>query len=155
MSQQTVLGALNHLMAIQCYSLVNYLSEALPWTHPGSEKLVAAIRSIADDHEHYARRLADAIEDRNGCVAMGSFPMAFLSLNDLALDYLLVRLIEHQRSNIQAAEKSVTELVEDSHAWNLASEVLGSDRAHLDNLKEFLPSTDLVLDGDEIRSGAA
>ena len=155
MSQQTVLGALNRLMANQCYSLVNYLSEAPPWTHPGNEAMVEANRITVADHAHYAQRLAEAIEDRDGCLASGSFPMTFLSLNDLALDYLLVRLIENQRSNIQAAEQCVAELVEDPQTWRLACEVLGSEWAHLDILKGFLPHTKPILSADEIRSLAA
>ena len=155
MSQQTVIGVLNRLMANQCYSLVNYLSEAPPWMHPGNEELVEATRGIVADHEHYAQRLADAIDDRDGCLASGSFPMTFLSLNDLALDYLLVRLIENQQSNIQAAEQCMAELVEDLQAWSLASEVVGSERAHLDIMKEFLPHTEPVPNRNEIRSRAA
>ena len=46
----------------------------------------------------------------------------------------------------------MNELVEDTQTWNLASEVLGSERAHLDILKEFLPQTEPLLDGDDIRS---
>ena len=154
MSHQTVIGALNHLLASQCYSLVDYLSEAPPWTHPGNEALVEAARGIVADHERYAQRLADAIEDRRG-VESGRFPMRFLSLNDLALDYLLSALIEDQWGNIEAAEQCIAELVEDRQAWSLANEVLGSERAHLDILKEFLPHTKPVSNGDEIRSLAA
>ena len=155
MSQQTVIEALNRLLAHQCYSLVNYLSEAPPWTHPGNEELVEATRNIADDHEHYAQRLADAIEDRRGVLEAGRYPMRFLSLNDLALDYLLSRLIEEQQRNIRAIAQCVADLVDDPQARRLASEVLGSERAHLDILKEFLPRTEPVLNGDEIRSVAA
>jgi hypothetical protein len=155
MSQQTVIEALNRLIANQCYSLVNYLSEAPPWTRPGNEELMEATRDIVQGHEHYVQRLADAIEDRRGVLEVGRFPMRFLSLNDLALDYLLVRLIEDQRSNIQVAEQCTAELVEDPQAWSLASEVLGSERAHLDILKEFLPPTEPTLNGDEIGSLAA
>jgi hypothetical protein len=155
MSQQTVTEALNRLSAHQCYSLVNYLSEAPPWTHPGNEELMEATSDIVEDHEHYAQRLADAIEDRRGVLEAGRFPMRFLSLNDLALDYLLSGLIEDQRGNIQAAEQCTAELVEDPQAWSLASEVLGSERAHLDILKEFLPRDEPVLNGDETRSLAA
>ena len=155
MSQQTVIGALNRLLAHQCYSLLNYLSEAPPWTHPGNEELVEATRNIADDHEHYAQRLADAIEDRRGVLEAGRYPMRFLSLNDLALDYLLSRLIEEQQRNIRAIAQCVADLVDDSQARSLASEVLGSERAHLDILKEFLPHTEPFLYGYEIRSLAA
>ena len=155
MSRSKVVDALNRLLANQCCSLVNYLSEARPWTHPGNEVLVEETRSIVADHEHYSQRLAEAIEDRDGNVNSGCFPMTFTSLNDLALDYLLVRLIEDQQINIQAAEQCMAELVEDPPAWSLASEVVGNERAHLDIMKEFLPHTAPVPNGDENRSCAA
>ena len=49
----------------------------------------------------------------------------------------------------------MAELDEDSLARSLASEVLGSERAHLDILKEFLPHTEPVPNDDELRSLAA
>ena len=155
MSRPKVVDALNRLLANQCCSLANYLSDARPWTHPGNEVLVEATRGIVADHEHYSQRLAEAIEDRDGNVYSGGFPMTFTSLNDLALDYLLVRLVEDQQSNIQAAEQCMAELVEDSPAWSLASEVVGNERAHLDIMKEFLPHAETVPHGDENRSCAA
>jgi bacterioferritin (cytochrome b1) len=155
MSRPNVIDVLNRLLANQCYSLVNYLSEAPPWTRPGNEELVHVILGITQDREHYAQRLAEAIYERDGGVDSGLFPMTFMSLNDLALDYLLAKLIENQQRDIQAAEQCVAELVEDPLAWSLASEVLGSERAHLDILKEFLPKTERLPNGDKIRSQAA
>lgn len=141
MSRPNVVEALNSLLAIQCCSMVNYLSEARPWTHPGNEVLMEATRSIVANHKHYSQRLANAIEDGDGNVNSSSFPMTFTSLNDLALYYLLVRLTEDQQSNVQAAKQCMAEMVEDSSAWSLASEVVGNERAHLDIMKEFLPHT--------------
>ena len=155
MSQPKVIGVLNRLLANQCFSLVDYLSEAPPWTRSGNEPLVEGIRGIVHDHEHYAQRLAEAIDDRDGLVDSGSFPITFMSLNDLALDYLLARLIENQQRDIQATEQCVAELVEDPLAWSLASEVLGSEQTHLDILKEFLPQTEPVLNDDQIHPQAA
>ena len=155
MSRPIVTSVLNRLLANQCYSLVNYLSEAPPWTHPDNEQLVPVVLGIAHDQEHYAQRLAAAIDERDGGVDSGLFPLTFMSLNDLALDYLLARLIENQQRDIRAAEQCVAELVEDRLAWLLASEVLGSERAHLDILKEFLPKTEAIPNGDEMRSHAA
>jgi bacterioferritin (cytochrome b1) len=152
MSQQAIIGTLNRLMANQCYSLVNYLSDATPWTHPGNEELTEATRSIVADHEHYSQRLAHAIEDRGGSPNAGSYPMTFSSLNDLALDYLLAKLIQNQQHAIETNERCVAELEEDSQAQSLASEVLGSERAHLDILKEFLPQNEPLPDDDELRS---
>ena len=155
MSQPKVIGVLNRLLANQRFCLVDYLSEAPPWTHPGNEPLVEGIRGILHDHEHYAQRLAEAIDERRGRVNSGTFPMAFMSLNYLALDYLLTRLIENQQHHIQATEQCVAELVEDPLAWSLASEVLGNERAHLDILKEFLPRNRPIPNEDEIHSKVA
>jgi len=151
-TEANVIGVLNRLLAIECYSLVNYVSEAPPWTHPGNKKLMEATRDIVEDHEHYSQRLADAIEDRGGCLNTGSYPLTFTSLNDLAVDYLLARLVESQQHAIELNERCVEELLEDPQARSLASEVLGSERAHLDILKEFLPQTEPLPDGDDTRS---
>lgn len=152
MIEANIITVLNRLLAIQCYSLVNYLGEAPPWTHPGNEELTEATCAIVADHEHYSQRLADAIEERGGSLNAGSYPITFTSLNDLALDYLLARLIASQQHAIQVIERCVADLVDDSLARSLASEVLGSERAHLDILKEFLPQTEPLLDGDNLRS---
>jgi hypothetical protein len=155
MSRPKVIGVLNRLLANQRFYLANYLSEAAPWTRSGNEPLVEGIRGIVHDHEHYAQRLAEAIDERHGVVDSGSFPMTFMSLNDLALDYLLARIIENQQRDIQAIEQCVAELVEDSLAWSLAREVLGSERAHLDILKEFLPQIEPLPNGDQSHSHVA
>lgn len=150
MFQSEVIDVLNRLLATQCSSLVDYLSEAPPWMHSGNEPLVEGMRGIVRDHQHYAQQLAEAIDERRGSVDSGTFPMAFMSLNYLALDYLLTRLIEYQERDIQATEQCVAEMVEDPLARSLASEVLGSERAHLDILKEFLPQNEPVPNDDLI-----
>jgi len=155
MTRTKVNETLNRLLANQCFSLVNYLSEAHPWTRSGNEQLVQSTRRIVEDHEHYSQRLAEAIEERDGNVNSGSFPMTFMSLNDLSLDYLLGRLIEDQQHAIQVNEQCLAELVEDSMAWSLANEVLGNELAHLDILKEFLPQTESAPDDDEIHTQVA
>lgn len=154
MSKLKVFDALNRLFGNQCCSVVDYLNQARPWTHSGNEELMEATRSIVADHEHYSQLLADAIEERGGTLASGGFPMSFLSLNDLALDYLLDVMIDNQQRNIETNEQCVAELGEDLPAWNLASEILGSERAHLDIMKEFLPHTEPVANRDEMRSRA-
>ncbi len=150
MSRAKVIDVLNCLLSIQRFSVVSYINETQPRTHPGNEVLVEATRAIAADHEYYSQRLVEAIEDRHGSVNSGSFPMRFMSLNDLALDYLLDRLIENHQRNIQVNERCVAKLVEDPQAWSLATEILGSERAHLDILMEFLPQIEPTPSDDEI-----
>jgi bacterioferritin (cytochrome b1) len=129
---------LNRLLVTQRCSLVGYLSKALFWTHQGNEALVKAIRGITDDQEHYADRLTEAIEERNGRVESTIFPMAFMSLNDLALDYRLTRLIEYQRRDIQVIQQCAAEPSKDTLARSLGDEILRSSREHLEILKSFL-----------------
>lgn len=149
MSTHKVVATLNRLLANHRFSMVNYVCQTSSWTHPGNEALSEAIRGIADDHEHYSRRLSELIAERDGSVEPGSFPMAFMSLNDLSLDYLLTRIIADQRQDIQEIEKFVADLTEDAQARDLASEILGSERAHVDILNEFLPQTNSVPNGDQ------
>jgi hypothetical protein len=138
MSRPKVIGVLNRLLANVSFSLIDYLSESSPWTHTGNEPLVEALRVIVVDHDYHARRLAEAIEERDGCIDSSTFPTKFTSLNDLALDYLFARVLENQEHHIQATEQCVAELVEDPPAWGLASEVLRSERAHLDILRAIV-----------------
>ena len=147
MSQTQVIEILNRLLADQCFSLVDYLDDARAWTHHGNEGLQKALHEIVEHHEHYAQRLAEAIAQRDGLINSSTFPMSFTSLNDLALDYLLGRLIEHQRRNIQIHERCVTELREDLQAQDLASEVLGGERAQLETLMDFLPEAETAPRG--------
>ena len=149
MSQTQVIEILNRLLADQRFSLVNYLDDAQPWTHRGNEALLEAIHQMVEHHEQYAQRLANAIADRDGLVNSGTYPMSFPSLNDLALDYLLGRLIENQRRNIQLHERCVAELREDPQASRLAGELLGSDRAQLEMLMEFVPTHEAVYGSGE------
>ena len=58
MSQPKVIGVLNRLLANQRFCLVDYLSEAPPWTHPGNEPLVEGIRGILHDHELFGPGLS-------------------------------------------------------------------------------------------------
>lgn len=141
MSTQNIVVTLNQLLADQRFCLVNYVSQSLPWTHAGNEALSEAICSIANDHEHYSRRLSELIGERDGTIGPGTFSTVFTSLNDLSLDYLLTRIIVDQRNRIQNSQEIAAELMGDEQAWNLAREILGSERAHFDILNEFLPET--------------
>lgn len=141
MSRKTVIDALNCVLKLQRFSLANYLSEATTWTHPSNELLLEEIRGQLHDHERQITRLAAAIDERDGCGESGSFPLAYMSLNDLSLDYLLPSLLKYQQRDIQSLKRHVAALVEDPAAQSLASEVLGSEQAHYDNLAEHWKGT--------------
>src|SRR5579884_585671 len=98
---------LNRLLGAFQYSLATYLGYARPWTHPGNALLLEAVRQVTADHEAHARRLGELILKRRGKVEAGRFPTRFTAYNDLALDYLARRLVEHERELIDEVARSV------------------------------------------------
>jgi len=130
--------ALNRLHVIEHRSLATYLADACPWTHPGDEPATKAIASILADQQAMAGRVAELIDARNGRVARGSFPMEYTDMNMLSLDFLITELVRCQKRDISEIEQIVADLATDREARELAEEVLGSERAHLEALEELL-----------------
>jgi rubrerythrin len=132
---------LNHLLALQQYSLANYLLYANPWAPPGGERLLEAVRQIAADHEVQAGRIGRLIVSRRDAIAPGRFPMRFTAYNDLALDYLARRLLEQEREMVDEAGRCVARLDDDPEARRLAEDVLASEKRHVKMLTGLLPPT--------------
>ncbi len=137
-SEHDVLAALNRLYVIQTRSLPMYALDASPWTHPGDDKASQAVAHIVADQQAMALRLAELIDSRQGRVERGSFPMQFTDTNMLSLDYLLTEMVTCTRQDIETIRKCVERLAGDREALELAEEVLGSERAHLEALEALL-----------------
>lgn len=138
MSNEQTLSILNRLHAIERFSLANYARYAHPWTPENKQHVHEAILDIADEQQRYANSIGSLIVDRNGYVEGGSFPVRYAALNDVSLDCFARRVIEDQKRIIQAVETWVGELTGDTAARELAQEVLGAEKGHLDNLLEAM-----------------
>ena len=132
------IDVLNRLLATLRCSLPEYLQGSRYWTHRGDERAEAIVRHLVDDQRSYMGRLAELILGRHGQIEPSIFPMEFTDLNLLSLDYLLEELIEHQRANIEAIEACRDELAADRPARELAEEILGNSRGHLENLESVV-----------------
>ena len=139
MATAKTLDMLNRLFGIEHRSLPTYLADACPWTHTGDEKATAALVNIVADRQALAGRIAELIDDRGGRVDTGSFPMEYTDMNLLSLDFLLLELVRCQKRDIADIEQIVTALAADREARDLAEEVLGAARAHLEALEELAP----------------
>src|SRR6476661_2513545 len=95
---------LNRLHALLDCSLARYLSYARPWARRRYLLLDAVARRMSYEHEIFARRIARLIYDRRGTLQSRVFPMDFTAYNDLSLEFLAPRLLEHQRALVAAAE---------------------------------------------------
>jgi hypothetical protein len=130
-------SALNRLLRILCRSLPMYLRDARPWTATEDDPAQAALDNLAADQQRFARRVAEAILDQGGSPEPGPFPLAFASMNDAALAFLLSRVIERERRDLPAIQRSVADLAEWPVLRGLAEESLGNAQAHLDILERI------------------
>jgi len=129
--------ALNRLLTILYRSLPMYLTYACPWTHRGDEQAVGVLRNIVSDGKQLADRVAQLVL-RFGPIEMGEYPRDFPDTHDLALDYLLKKLIDCQKADIKSLEECAASVSDDRQAAALALEALGAARGHLESLEELV-----------------
>src|SRR5690242_20275948 len=122
--------ALNRLLAITQYSLASYLVYAPSWTCRGEEPLLEAARRVAAGQRAEAVRIGRLLVRRYDYADSGRFPTRFTEYNDLALDYLAGRLIEHERQLIDEVGRCAEQLAGDPEAKRLAEEVLAGETGH-------------------------
>ena len=138
MNRPHVIDVLNRLLRILHRSLPAYLQETKAWAGGGTERARDVLGRVLADQQHYARLLADAVVERRGRIEAGQFPVEFTAINDLHLDFLLKRVIEHQRRDIKAVEQCTIDLAAEPQLQSLAEEILGNARGHLETLEEMM-----------------
>jgi hypothetical protein len=138
MSLPNTIYVLNQLLAVEYRSLPMYLTNFQAWTHAGDERAAATLKHIIIDQTTLSKRIADMIYDRRGTVEFGDFPMEFTDTHDLSLDYLIREILRNQMQMIVRIESLIARLADDREARELAQETLGSERAHLEALRELV-----------------
>jgi hypothetical protein len=137
MTKANTIRALNDLLALEYRSFPMYLTDAMPWTHPGDEKATATLTSIVTDQRASSQRIAQLVLDRGGTLDTGEYPMEYTDTHDLSLDFLVKEMISFQKWLIGQIEQIVTRVGDDREARELAQETLGSEKAHLEALQEL------------------
>ena len=105
MNPELSVKVLNRLFAMLDCSLARYLSYARPWARRPYMLLDALARRLSYEHEAFAGSIARLIAARRGAVDSCVFPMDFTHYNDLSLEYLAPKLLEHQRALIGLADE--------------------------------------------------
>jgi hypothetical protein len=139
MNRGNTIDVLNRLVAVHNCSLPMYLDSARPWTSRGDERTQTTLAHMVADQKRVVEQLGRMIVDAGGSVDMGQYPMRYTDTHDLALDFLLVKLIEHQQAVVRTMEECVTALRGDPPAQAVAAEALGAAKGHLESLQELLP----------------
>lgn len=134
---------LTRLLHREQYSLANYLLYAPPWVPPGRERAWEEVRRIAEAQLANAVRIGRLLVRRHGYAEPGLFPVEFTQDNDVSLDYLVPRLVEHQQSLVADIERALGELGRDEEARRMVQTVLDGERKHLDALLALAPAAEL------------
>jgi hypothetical protein len=136
MTAKDMNAVLNRLLVLHHRSLPMYVSQATPWVGPGYEAAWEAVQSIAADHQMTSDRFGAMLLAADEVPAYGEFPMRYTALHDLALDYLLARIIDYERHLIRRIAECA-DLVRTSPAVQACVlESLGEAKAHLQLLEE-------------------
>ena len=137
MNDRQVIDILNRLLAVHTTSFPTYLVCTGPWTNRGDEAASETLSQIVADQQTTADRVVQMITDLGGSVASSSYPMLFTDLHDLALEFLLQRLVEYQQHDITSIEGCIADLADAPLSRALAEEALGAAKGHLESLEEL------------------
>jgi hypothetical protein len=129
---------LGHLAGMLDRSLAGYLLNARPWVRRPHLLLGAVARRLASEHEHYAGEVVRLLHARGHNVNSHTYSTEFNYYNDLSLEHLAPRLLDHQHRLINFAEALSTELSGDYEAKRILKKLLASLRKYGSLLQELL-----------------
>lgn len=129
---------LNQLLGLHGSSLPMYLRSAPPHRQFGDEKAWDTLRRIMDDQQLMVDKIADHVEEADGTPNMGEFPIEFTGTHDLSVDYMVQRVLDRQRAEVESIEELSGQLESGSQAKALAQEALGAAKAHVQSLEECI-----------------
>lgn len=132
------LAMLSQLAGLLDCSLARYLVNARPWVRRPYLLLGAIARRLATEHERYAGELVRLLHARRHDVNNHTYPMEFTYYNDLSLEYLAPRLLDHQLRLINFAQAVSTEFSGDYEVARILKKLLASLRRYGSLLDELL-----------------
>jgi hypothetical protein len=132
------LVTLSHLAGMLDCSLARYLLGARPWVRRPYLLLGAVARRLASEHEYHAGEIVRLLDSRRYNVNNYTYPMEFTYYNDLSLEFLAPRLLDHQHRLINFATAASNELKGDYEVERVLGKLLTSLRKYGSLLQELL-----------------
>jgi hypothetical protein len=138
---QTVL---QDILRRESRSVLLYVDEAFPWTTLTEEKSLTTLRHLIAEERQAVTTLGQfLVRQRVPLPYLPSFPSSFTTINFLAFDYVLPRLIDCERRSIAALERDLTTL-KDPAAHAEVEKLLALKRRHLPQLEALAPAPSLA-----------
>jgi len=128
---------LQDILRRESRSILTYVAEAYPWTPSMEEKIWTDLQQlIAAEREAVASLGRFLVRRRIPLPYLPPYPAHFTTINFLALDFLLPRLIEQERQSIADLERDRTAL-KDPAAQAEVEKLLTLKRGHLTQLEKM------------------
>jgi len=118
-------------------SLLQYVSEAFPWTTREERAALVTLQEMIEDERRNTAALGQFLVRRKiGVPYLGPYPDSFTSMNYVSLDYLLPRLVEYQHRAIRQLQADLRKL-SDVDATEQVERILDAKRRHLQILERL------------------
>ena len=128
---------LQDILCRESRSVLIYVAEAYPWTSSTEEKTLADVQQlIAEEREAVASLGRFLVRHRIPLPYLPPYPAHFTTINFLALDFLLPRLLEHERRSISDLERDLP-AIKDPAVHAEVEKLLTLKRRHLPRLEEL------------------
>lgn len=131
---------LQDILRRESRSVLLYVDEAYPWTTATEQKSLADLRQlIAAERQALTSLGRFLLRQRIPLPFLSSFPSDFTTINFLAFDYVLPRLIDYERRSIAELERDLSAL-KDPAAHAEVEKLLALKRRHLPQLETLIPA---------------
>ncbi len=130
-------ATLQAILRRESRSLLQYVREAYPWAKSGEQKTLSELDRLIDEEANSTAALARFLLRHHVRLPyLGAYPSHFTNVNYVGLDFLLPRLVEHQRGAIAALERDLAKL-SDEDSRQQVQPILEMKRRHLKRLEEL------------------
>jgi hypothetical protein len=131
----TTQALLQEIVRRESRSVLIYVGAAFPWTTSrGEETLVRLRRLIADEGRAIAALGQYLVRRHLPPPYTASYPSSFTTINFLALDYVLPRLVEDERRSLTDLERDLPRIT-DAEARAEVDKLAAVKRRHLAELQ--------------------
>jgi hypothetical protein len=128
-------AVLHDVVRRESRSLLQYVSEAIPWITPAEQVALAQLRQLIEEERGATTDLGRfLIRQRVPPPYLGSYPQDYTNVNYVSLDHLLPMLVDNQRQAIARLERDLAALT-DAEARAHVEKILTIRRRHLETLQ--------------------
>jgi hypothetical protein len=133
----TTQALLQEIVRRESRSVLMYVGDAFPWTTSRGEETLERLRRLVTAERGAIAALGQYLVRRHlPPPYTASYPSNFTTINFLALDYLLPRLVEHERRSLADLERDLPRIA-DAEARAEVDKLAAVKRRHLAELQEL------------------